>query len=85
MADRRARTRRLIELGGLVAKSGLEESIAMHEPDTAAAILGALLHLADVLREPDPGGPSSADRVTVWRDRGRRELRQAPSASGPLR
>ena len=75
MLDRRARTRRLIELGGLVAKSGLEEIIAQAEPDTRAVILGALMHLADELREPTPGAPSSLTRVSTWRERGRATLR----------
>ena len=73
--ERRARTRRLIELGGLVAKSGLEEVIASAEPDTRAVILGALMHLADELREPTPGSPSPLTRVTAWRERGRVALR----------
>lgn len=73
--DRRARTRRLIELGGLVAKSGLEEIISTAEPDSRAVILGALMHLADELREPTPGAPSPLARVTAWRERGRDALR----------
>ncbi|MFH6787409.1 conjugal transfer protein TraD [Methylobacterium sp. MA0201] len=75
MVERRARTRRLIELGGLVAKSGLEEIIGTAEPDTRAVILGALMHLADELREPTPGHPSPLARITTWRERGRAALR----------
>src|SRR3954447_15431725 len=46
MQDRRARTRRLIELGGLVHKSSLPECLAVAETeDERAVILGALLTL----------------------------------------
>ncbi|GJE02030.1 conjugal transfer protein TraD [Methylobacterium isbiliense] len=82
MVERRARTRRLIELGGLVALSGLEEIIASAEPDTRAVILGALMHLADELREPTPGTPSPLTRVNAWRERGRAALRGEPSHEG---
>lgn len=71
---RRERTRHLIELGGLVAKSGLEDVVAAHEPDTAAVILGALLDLADAIRQPPPD-TTPASRISVWRERGRRALR----------
>ena len=83
MLDRRARTRRLIELGGLVAKSGLEEVVAAHEPDTRAVILGALLHLADDLRTMKPD--ASPARITAWRDRGREALRAADRDEADLR
>ncbi|MGI4941685.1 MAG: conjugal transfer protein TraD, partial [Janthinobacterium lividum] len=43
--DRRARTRQLIELGGLVQKAGLVELLE----DDRATMLGALLSLADQL------------------------------------
>jgi hypothetical protein len=75
MLDRRARTRRLIELGGLVAKSGIEEILAPLEPDTRAVILGALMQLADELRA-SPSDPSSSARIGAWRERGREALRQ---------
>ena len=71
---RRERTRQLIELGGLVQKSGLPELIAAIEPDDRAVILGALLELADGLRGP-ADDPSRRTRVTRWRDRGRAALR----------
>lgn len=77
--DRRARTRRLIELGGLLDKSGLEEAITAIEPDTRAVILGALLQLADALREAAPGAPSPLARVSAWRERGRAALRTEPA------
>lgn len=76
MLDRRARTRRLIELGGLVAKSGLEEAVVSFEPDARAVILGALLDLADELREAPPIS-SPPKQIAVWRDRGREALRGA--------
>lgn len=76
MLDRRARTRRLIELGGLVVKSGLEEVVAAVEPDARAVILGALLQLADELRERESDAAPPA-RITAWRDRGRESLRTA--------
>ena len=80
MLDRRTRTRRLIELGGLVAKSGLEELVAAHEPDARAVILGALLQLADELRAP-MSGTAPAARIDVWRESGRAALRtDQPSA-----
>ena len=75
--ERRARTRHLIELGGLVAKSGLEEIIGTTEPDTRAVILGALMDLADELREPTPGLRSHQERIALWRERGRAALREA--------
>ena len=73
---RRERTRQLIELGGLVTKSGLPELIAAIEPDDRAVILGALLELADALRE-SADDPSRRVRVMRWRDRGRSVLRAA--------
>lgn len=85
MLDRRARTRRLIELGGLVAKSGLEEVVAAVEPDARAVILGALLQLADELRNTDPHGPSPIARLNAWRDRGRAALRATARDEAELR
>ncbi len=75
--ERRARTRRLIELGGLVTKSRLPELVAALEPDQAAAILGALMELAASLE-----GPATAEcreRLTRWREQGRAALRAAPA------
>ena len=74
--QRRSRTRRLIELGGLVAKSGLEEAVAAHEPDGRATLLGALLELAEALREPATDAAARA-RVAAWCARGRHALRTA--------
>jgi hypothetical protein len=66
--DRRARTRHLIELGGLVQKSGLVELV----DDDRATLLGAFLELAATLREDEHQGVSQADQLTRWRRRGMR-------------
>ena len=61
--ERRARTRQLIELGGLVQKAGLVDLT----DDDRAALLGAFLGLADMLK-----GKDRENLVEVWRRRGRR-------------
>jgi hypothetical protein len=61
--QRRERTHRLIELGGLVQKSGLADLVE----DDRAALYGALLSLADVLS----AGEQEAAK-TLWRRRGQR-------------
>jgi hypothetical protein len=61
--ERRARTRQLIELGGLVQKAGLVDLTS----DDRAALLGAFLELADRLR-----GEGGGTLVQAWRHRGRR-------------
>lgn len=61
--ERRARTRQLIELGGLVQKAGLVDLT----DDDRAALLGAFLSLADMLK-----GESWKNLIEVWRRRGRR-------------
>ncbi len=74
--DRRARTRHLIELGGLVQKAGLVELV----DDDRATLLGAFLELAARLCEGGhPGGDeverqdvSPADLRIRWRRRGLR-------------
>ncbi len=70
--DRRARTRHLIELGGLVQKAGLVELV----DDDRATMLGALLELAARLRGQEEGderqGVSPADLMARWRRRGLR-------------
>ncbi len=66
--DRRARTRQLIELGGLVQKAGLVELLE----DDRATMLGALLEIADQLH---PCGQAEEDPVSLkarWRRRGLR-------------
>ena len=66
--DRRARTRHLIELGGLVQKAGLVELV----DDDRTTLLGAFLELADTLQEDEYHGVSQADQLTRWRWRGMR-------------
>ena len=70
--QRRERTRRLIELGGLVAKSRLPAILTPLEPDLHATLLGALLELADAMER----APDARARAVRWRDRGRHALRQ---------
>jgi len=60
---RRARTRQLIELGGLVAKAGLIELTE----DDRAVIFGALLAVADRL-----GSENRDEALLLWRRRGKR-------------
>ena len=72
MQDRRARTRHLIELGGLIQKAGIVELV----DDDRATMLGALLELAAQLRGQEEGdnrkGVSPADLMTRWRRQGLR-------------
>ena len=65
--DRRARTRHLIELGGLVQKAGLVELV----DDDRATLLGAFLSLADQLQGGSDDA-SPADLMARWRRRGLR-------------
>jgi hypothetical protein len=60
---RRERTRRLIELGGLVAKAGLVELA----DDDRAVLFGALLAVAAKLQ-----GEDREQALLLWRRRGRR-------------
>lgn len=91
---RRDRTRRLIELGGLVDKSGLVALLGDDDPD--AVLLGALLALAAELQSGDEpareaahgstsAAPSAASRLALWRRRGQRAFRVEPgdAADGP--
>ncbi|MGH7187566.1 MAG: conjugal transfer protein TraD [Acetobacteraceae bacterium] len=64
--NRRARTRHLIELGGLVQKAGLVELV----DDDRATLLGAFLDLAARLEGQEEESP--ADLRTRWRRRGLR-------------
>ncbi len=61
--QRRERTRHLIELGGLVQKTGLVELT----DDDRATILGGLLGLANVLK-----GDNGKQAAELWRRRGLR-------------
>ena len=68
--ERRARTRQLIELGGLVQKAGLVELTG----DDRATLLGALLELADRLQrqEDERQEEAPASLKVRWRRRGMR-------------
>ena len=72
---RRERTRQLIELGGLVAKSGLIDLT----DDDRAVIFGVLVEAAGKLR-----GHDTDQSLTLWRRRGRRAFEDA-SANEDLR
>jgi hypothetical protein len=63
---RRERTQHLIELGGLVAKSGLIELT-----DDDRAVMGLLAHCAATLR-----GERREQALTLWRRRGRRAFEE---------
>ncbi len=74
--ERRARTRRLIELGGLVEKSGVIEALGDDDPE--ATLLGALLMVkanAEGRVEGEGNGSAPDQLLTLWRRRGRRALR----------
>ena len=73
--ERRARTRQLIELGGLVQKAGLVDLT----DDDRATLLGAFLHLADEL-----AGAGKLEVLALWRRRGKRAFEaSAATPSGP--
>ena len=61
--ERRERTRHLIELGGLVQKSGLVELAG----DDRATLYGAMLDLA-----ARAGSDGSANALALWKRRGKR-------------
>jgi hypothetical protein len=63
VVKRRARTRQLIELGGLVAKAGLVELT----DDDRAVIFGLLVDGAATLR-----GERRDEALALWRRRGQR-------------
>jgi len=80
--ERRARTRQLIELGGLVQKAALVE--LLH--DDRAALLGAMMELADQLRSGQEEGSSTEARTpaqlaAAWRHRGLRAFEADKEAS----
>jgi len=69
--ERRARTHQLIELGGLVQKAGLVELTR----DDRATLLGAMMELADQLRDGrdanmGAGARTPAQLAAAWRHRG---------------
>jgi hypothetical protein len=61
VVKRRERTRHLIELGGLVEKSGLVQL----SNDDRAVLYGAFLDLADALQ-----GETREQSIVLWRKRG---------------
>ena len=63
VVERRERTRHLIELGGLVQKSGLVELAG----DDRATLYGAMLDLAG-----RAGGDDSENALALWKRRGKR-------------
>jgi hypothetical protein len=63
---RRERTTHLIELGGLVRKSGLVDLTG----DDRAVLYGAFLDIASTLQ-----GNDREDRMTLWRRRGSRAFK----------
>ncbi len=69
---RRERTRRLIELGGLVQKAGLIDLT----DDDRAVLYGAFLQMAAVIR-----GETGENAKVLWRRRGQRAF-EAESAQG---
>jgi hypothetical protein len=78
--DRRARTRQLIELGGLVQKAGLVELLE----DDRATMLGALLALADQLQNTGHEGEDPAILKARWRRRGMRAFEAAKQAEAEV-
>lgn len=69
--ERRKRTRHLIELGGLVVKSGVVDLVS----DDRAILLGALLWIADKLQS-DQGERARA----LWAAKGRQAFEAVPAA-----
>ena len=79
--ERRERTRHLIELGGLVQKSGLVELAG----DDRATLFGAMLDLASRAGDDD-----SANALALWKRRGKRAFdaeaaEVAASANAPAK
>ena len=66
VVKRRERTRHLIELGGLVVKSGLVELT----DDDRAALYGGFLELASALQ-----AETREQTLTLWRRRGSRAFK----------
>jgi len=73
--ERRERTHHLIELGGLVQKSGLVDLTG----DDRAMLYGALLTLVDGL-----GGDDRAQVLALWRRRGKRAFEADQTAREQL-
>jgi phage gpG-like protein len=66
--ERRARTRQLIELGGLLHKAGLIELL----DDDRATLLGAMIELAEQLQAGGLEGKETASLKARWRRKGMR-------------
>ena len=64
--ERRARTRQLIELGGLIQRTGLNELLE----DDRATLLGALLEVAERLYIDGYEGETAVGLKAQWRRRG---------------
>jgi hypothetical protein len=71
MVKRRERTRQMIELGGLVAKTGLVELT----DDDRAVLFGVMIDAAATLK-----GEERDQALTLWRRRGRRAFEQLQNA-----
>ena len=66
--ERRARTRQLIELGGLMHKAGLVEMLE----DDRATLLGILLEAAEQLQRGGLDGKNAATLKAMWKRKGMR-------------
>ena len=79
VVERRERTRHLIELGGLIQKSGLVELAG----DDRATLYGAMLDLAGRVGDGD-----GANALALWKRRGKRafdaEAEAADAADGEV-
>lgn len=75
--ERRARTRHLIELGGLVQKAGLVDLLE----DDRATLFGILLEAAEQLRTGGPEGKDAASLKALWKRRGMRVFEAEKDAS----
>ena len=85
MRNRRARTRRLIEYGGLVVKAGLAELLA----DDRATMLGGFLSLRDQLTGVSDDRPAEPTDPAIlkqrWRRRGLRTFNTDVRTDGDAR
>ena len=66
--ERRARTRQLIEFGGLMHKAGVIEMLE----DDRATLLGLLLEAAEQLKAGGPEGKNATALKARWRRKGMR-------------
>lgn len=76
--SRRARTRHLIELGGLVQKAGLVDLLE----DDRATLLGILLEAAEQLRASGADGKDAASLKALWRRKGMRMFEADEAKAG---